>query len=186
MIASLLWPGVLSRPAKTTFHVQRRGDVATWLLALFAFLAFIAALLAYREQQKASAALAAQAESQRKAFEDQKAANAAQAEVLTAQLADLTRQAKAAARSQAVLVTLRRRKWTLAVPGLRDHQGAPVDEAVVENESSLPIGNVACRIRASQDGPLHPPRPDRPVALGGNQPDDRARGGVVQGRAWHC
>lgn len=83
MIVSLLWPGVLTQPAKSSFHVAL-GDLATWLLAVFALGALTAAGLAYLEQRKAGIALADQ-------VEDQQKANALQAKVLERTLGALAR-----------------------------------------------------------------------------------------------
>jgi hypothetical protein len=175
MIASLLWPGVISRPKPFSFHWQL-GDLATWVLALIALLALTAAILAYRkqsssddhlaeqvnllgdaldDQRKASAALADQAQSQREALKDQQAANAKQAEVLEAQLAELRQRAAAIARQQADAVTIASGQWRGAVPGVRTEGGPPVHKAVVKNGWYRPVNNVVCRLQTEQNGAMY-------------------------------
>jgi hypothetical protein len=110
--ASLLWPGVISRPAKILFHLDF-GDLPTWLLAVFALFALVAAVCAYfdlskagrdlakqvkthgealADQRQATAALAAQANTQRRAFEMQQEANSLQARVVELELRAVVRQ----------------------------------------------------------------------------------------------
>jgi hypothetical protein len=154
----------------STFHLAL-GDLPTWLLAVIASLAFVAAVRAYQEQvktgkdladqvkvqqqaledqRKASKALADQAELQRQVLADQQAANAKQAEVLDAQLAELSRQARAAERQQAdaVVFTPKQRIAPEGTSGEVD--GKLAHMAVVMNGSQRPIRNVTCRIRPNE------------------------------------
>lgn len=153
MIASLLWPGVLSRPAESSFHVQL-GDLATWLLAVLALGALIAAGLAYNAQRTALAdqrrataelarqatALADQAELQRKALADQQTVNALQARVLERNLDALVRQ-------QAEQI-----RYDQDTYGAKADGANSANRVIAANESARPIRNVVCRLREDQLG----------------------------------
>lgn len=140
------------------FQVQL-GDLPTWLLAVFAFLALLAAVAAYRkqsssddhlaeqvrtqgdalaEQRKATQALADQAEAQRLALEDQQAVNALQARMLERNLNAFVRQ-------QAEQI--RYDQDTFGAD-----EGSPVYRVRVTNESSRPVRDVVCRLAGDQLG----------------------------------
>lgn len=136
------------------FHVDL-GDLATWLLAVFALGALIAAGLAYRKQSASDSHLAEQVRLQGKALKDQQAANAKQAEVLEAQRAELSQRAEAIARQPADAVLIEPGFCYTKVPGVRVEHGSPLHNATVTNNWYRPIRNVACRVQTQQDGPLH-------------------------------
>lgn len=168
VIASLLWPGVLSRPKPASFHWQL-GDVATWLLAVLALLALVAAIRAYQEQvkagrdlagqlsvqrdaledqRKASAALGDQVSVQQQALEDQRKANALQARVLEQQLGALVRR-------QAELIGLAHSTYDGEPAGLKRDTYRSAD---VTNGSGRPVRNVVCMLQRQQNGSLEPAR----------------------------
>src|SRR5262245_15228812 len=122
--------GLLAHAPSHSTAVPQWGDMPTWLLAVIALGALIAAILAYlkqadagsklqadagskladqvdlqrqalADQQTANAKLTKQVDLQRAALADQPAANAAQARVLEAELAELRQRAEAIARQQA-------------------------------------------------------------------------------------
>lgn len=138
-------------PVRHPFRLQL-GDLPTWLLAIFALGALIAAGLAYLEQRKAAAdqrkataALSDQAEAQRKALDGQQAANRIQGEALEAQLRDMNRRAEAVARQQADCVDVAFE----TVDGTEAQvwpEGEPVPMIVVDNKSRRPIRSVACKL----------------------------------------
>ena len=161
VIASLLWPGVISRPAETRFHVAL-GDLPTWLLAMLAFGALLAAILAYRKQSSSDDHLAEQVKTQAEALADQRGATRALADLARLQgeaLADQQRvnalQAKiiegelrAVSRQQAEKVNIDHDKYAGQISGL---PVAPLYQRVtVMNESSHPIREVACRRSSGQ------------------------------------
>jgi hypothetical protein len=154
VIASLLWTGVLSRAEPSSFRWQL-GDVATWVLAVLALLAFIAAWLAYQEQRKAgkelarqATALAAQVEQQRQALDGQQTVNTLQARVLEQQLSVLVRQ-------QAELIGLTHGTYSGEPTGLKS---AKYHRADVTNESGRPVRNVIAMLQTQQGGDLYPAR----------------------------
>lgn len=182
VIASLLWPGVLSRPARTSFHIQF-GDLPTWLLAVFALGALIAAGFAYFEQRKAGGELASQVKLQGDALADQRtattaladqvelqrsasAALAAQVSVQQQALEDqrkanalqarvLEQQLGALVRRQAELIGLARSTYDGEPAGLKrdTYHGANVT-----NGSGRPVRNVVCMLQRQQNGGLEPAR----------------------------
>ena len=91
MIASLLWPSVTSWPASSSVHVNL-GDLPTWLLAVVAVGALVAAIAAYRKQSSSDDHLAEQVRLQGEALEDQQAVNVLQGKMLERTLGALTRQ----------------------------------------------------------------------------------------------
>lgn len=148
VIASLLWPGVISRPPKTVFHWQL-GDVATWLLTVFALGALIAAWLAYREQGKAGETLAAQ-------VKDQREANALQGKLLERALRSLTHQ-------QAEQVSVVYDKWAgMKMPVVISPNGI-YHRVKVTKDSGRPIRDLACRLYEQSRGLM--PLVDRPDRL---------------------
>lgn len=121
VIASLLWPGVLSRPAKTSFHWQL-GDLGTWVLALIALLALIAAWLAYRAQSEELA--------------DQRKANELQATVLKRTLG-------AFARQQAEQISVEHDRYASAICGMPTSR--MYQRVGVTNSSARPVRHAVCQ-----------------------------------------
>jgi len=109
------------------------------------------------EQRKATTALADQAELQRNALADQQAANAKQAEVLKAQLAELSRQPRSVEREQANQIGLLSDEWRYRVPGVRSGNmtAQPVHMARVTNSSPKPARDVVCRMQTQPNDVLY-------------------------------
>src|SRR5258706_10143334 len=149
-VPDFLMLGQAARPA-APFH-WNLGDVATWVLALTALGALVAAILAYFKQADAARKLAEQVRLQSDALADQRQANAKQAEVLEAELAGLRQRAEALAWQQADAVTLEPSSWRGSVPGPRTGDG-PVHMAVVTNGGAPPFSKH-----------LWPPQPPPPPA----------------------
>lgn len=164
--ASLIWPVVLSMPAKSSFRVQF-GDLPTWLLAVLALGALVAAVVAYLEQRKAgrhlaeqvrlqgdalagqreaTIALADQAKAQRKALEIQQEAARAQGKVLEAELRELNQRAAAVERQQAEAVVFAPKQAIAPDDTSGEVNGKLAHMAVVRNGSQRPIRNVTCRL----------------------------------------
>jgi hypothetical protein len=132
VIASLLWPGMLLRPEPASFHVQL-GDLPTWLLAVFALGALVAAGLAYRAQRDDLA--------------DQRKANALQATVLERTLGALARQ-------QADQVSFVLDAARELIPG-RKGPAESLNQVTVTNGSARPIRHVVARLLTPQNGETH-------------------------------
>jgi hypothetical protein len=138
----MIWPvPVLVIVSRIPAHAAGFGwerDLPPWLLALFALLALGAAVAAYFDQRKSTAALAAQ-------VKDQGEANKLQGDVLQAQFTALLRQ-------QAEHVASDPRAYDGPVPGVQNGSGEPVHMRVVTNNSQRPIRNVVVRMQAQQNG----------------------------------
>jgi len=149
-------PGLAVRAAGQAGPSVQWGDVPTWVLAVIALAALIAAVAAYRKQADAARQLAEQVGLQQTALADQQEANRKQAEVLDAQLREITQRMEAAERQQASAITLASSGWAGSVPGIRSEGGPDVHMALAGNQSPRPISNVVCGIASS---PLDVPRP---------------------------
>ncbi len=146
----------------SSFHVEL-GDLPTWLLAVFALGALVAAVLAYRkqsssddhlaeqvrtqggalaEQRKATQALAEQADLQGRALKDQQKVNALQERVLEQQLGLLARQ-------QAELIATAPSTYEGTPTGLKKDTYHSAD---VTNGSGRPVRNVVCVLQSQQGG----------------------------------
>jgi hypothetical protein len=130
------------------------GDVPTWLLAAIALAALVAAVLAYLKQADAAQAVSKQVKLQGDQLEDQRAANAKQAEVLDAQLREMRQRETIIERQQAEGVELRQSASTAAPPGIPAPRGR-VHAGEVANRSYRPIRDVACRIQPVPDDGLY-------------------------------
>lgn len=131
------------------------GDMPTWLLAVIALAALIAAWLAYRKQADAAGKLAEQVTLQAVQLRDQQEANAKQAKVMDAQLREMQQRESIIERQQADEVRLAASRWIGKVPGLRDEKGPPVYMARAENRWHRPITNVVCRIQTTPGDLMH-------------------------------
>jgi hypothetical protein len=116
------------------------------VLAAIALLALIAAIAAYRKQADAARDVSRQVNLQSQQLEDQRQANAKQAQVLDAQLREMQQRAEAIERQQADATRLTPTWWSGQVPGIRAKPGPNVHMARVENRWHRPITNVVCRI----------------------------------------
>lgn len=122
------------------------GDVPTWVLAVVALAALIAAVAAYRKQADAARGLSRQVKLQADQLEDQRSANAKQMQVLDAQLREMQQRAESIERQQADATRLMLRRWSGPLPGIRTQPGPNFHMARVENQWHRPITNVVCRI----------------------------------------
>jgi hypothetical protein len=124
------------------------GDVATWVLAVGALGALIAAGLAYALQDGASRKLAEQVSLQHEQLKDQQRANHLQAKVLEAQLRQIQQRAEGYERQQADAITLTPSSSAVVLQqGMRLPPDATVYEALVLNGSPRPIRNATCHIK---------------------------------------
>jgi hypothetical protein len=132
------------------------GDVPTWLTAVVAAVALVAAVQAYSKQAESVKHQAEQLRLQGVALVDQQEANRKQAEVVKAQLREMAERAEAYERQQADAITVTATRWTGILYGLRDTNNDPyLHMAVVGNEWHRPIRNVACRIQQTRKGVMN-------------------------------
>jgi hypothetical protein len=167
----MIWPHPGATAAADRFAADSSGfhfalgDLPTWLLAVFALLALLAATAAYveqrkagqvlasqvetqgdllAEQRKATTALSDQAEVQHKALEDQQALNALQASVLEGTLGALARQ-------QADQVSFELGVSYEFMPG----ESGAFHQVMVTNGSARPIRQVAAQLFTPLDEVNH-------------------------------
>ena len=156
------------------------GDVPTWALAVLALAALIAAVLAYFKQADAARDLARQANLQGEQLEDQRQANAKQAEVLDAQLREFQQRERIIERQQADNIELK--QSTLTSLGGARPRGERSYQAEVINRSPRPIMEVTCRIEPAAGEGLQEAWSVSHVGEGGMQaPGFLMPGGQVQG-----
>lgn len=144
----MIWPHLGMGVARHADHSSGvhvdLGDLPTWLLAVFAFLALLAAVAAYRKQSSSDDHLAEQVRLQGKALKDQQAVNALQAKVLERTLGALTRQ-------QAEQIDVEY-EWrdAMQADGLASPSGT-YWLVRLRNDSPRPVRCIACQLPAEYE-----------------------------------